>query len=177
METKENLPISFITDMVSKGWDEVGYLKEASAAISTEYQNTTEVEGLMQDLIDAYLIFIGQLEQYLHREEDIIVNAETMPAPVEKDKDIEVIPKAPEKSELPKAKVDIAPVTDVSQAAIGAEISDFDDIETTTSSVASNAEEPFEFFVDFDEPDLSQPHLTDDDIYPKDTATNRTLRS
>ena len=27
-ESKEKLPISFLTDFVSRGWDDVGYLKE-----------------------------------------------------------------------------------------------------------------------------------------------------
>ena len=65
------LPISFITDMISKGWEEVGYLREAGEAIKVDYQGTEKVEQLMQDLMDAYLVFIGQLEAYLHKEDYI----------------------------------------------------------------------------------------------------------
>ena len=34
--------------MMSKGWDEVGYLREASAAIKETYKDTAKVEELMQ---------------------------------------------------------------------------------------------------------------------------------
>ena len=53
---KEALPTSFLTDMMSKGWEEVGYLKEASAAIKETYVNTAKVESMMQDLMDTYKI-------------------------------------------------------------------------------------------------------------------------
>ena len=32
-ESKENLPIAFLTDFISKGWEEVGYLKADIEAI------------------------------------------------------------------------------------------------------------------------------------------------
>ena len=67
----EDLPISFITDQISRGWDEVGYLKEAAAAIKADYKGTAPIEQAMQDLMDAYLIFIGQLELHLHKEDYI----------------------------------------------------------------------------------------------------------
>ena len=75
-EIQESLPVSFVTDMMSKGWDEVGYLREASAAIKETYKDTAKIEELMQDLMDAYLVFIGQLELYLNNEEDIVAPTE-----------------------------------------------------------------------------------------------------
>ena len=65
-ESKENLPIAFLTDFISKGWEEVGYLKADIEAIKEAYKGTKPIEGLIQDLIDAYLVCIGQLEAHIH---------------------------------------------------------------------------------------------------------------
>ena len=64
-ESKENLPIAFLTDFISKGWEEVGYLKADIEAIREAYKGIKPIEGLIQDLIDAYLVCIGQLEAHL----------------------------------------------------------------------------------------------------------------
>ena len=65
-ESKETLPIAFLTDFISKGWEEVGYLKADIEAIKEAYKGTKPIEGLIQDLIDAYLVCIGQLEAHIH---------------------------------------------------------------------------------------------------------------
>ena len=64
-ESKEKLPISFLTDFVSRGWDDVGYLKETIKSISESFSGTKKVEELLQALVDAYLVCIGQLELHL----------------------------------------------------------------------------------------------------------------
>jgi len=64
-ESKEKLPISFLTDFVSRGWDDVGYLKETIKSISESFSGTKKVEELLQALVDAYLVCIGQLEMHL----------------------------------------------------------------------------------------------------------------
>jgi hypothetical protein len=161
-EIQEALPVSFVTDMMSKGWDEVGYLREASAAIKETYKDTAKIEELMQDLMDAYLVFIGQLELYLHNEEDIIAPTEEPkeekpeakePAEKEDEEDIEEVkaPIEPPKPELPEADFEIEPLAEP----------------TPSNRVDAPAEgsDPFEFFVDFEEPDMSQPALTDAELY------------
>ena len=65
-ESKETLPIAFLTDFISKGWEEVGYLKADIEAIREAYKGTKPIEDLIQDLIDAYLVCIGQLEAHIH---------------------------------------------------------------------------------------------------------------
>ena len=149
----EDLPISFITDLISKGWDEVGYLKEATAAIRADYKGTAPIEQAMQDLMDAYLIFIGQLELHLHKEDYIdttelaVDNTETVPA-----------------KELPDAEItpeDITIEIESDEAPISPKATE---IEQPIKKAPEDAE-PFEFFVDFDEPDWSQPRLTDDELY------------
>lgn len=156
-EVKETLPVSFITDMMSKGWDEVGYLREASAAIKEEYNGTDKVEELMQDLMDAYLVFLGQLEAYLHKEEDITTNIEPEETPMPKKDAIE---DEEEKKELPEAEIEIEPI---------AEVEEEEEIPVVAPKAMPKApvvtDDSFDFFVDFDEPDMSQPRLTDDELY------------
>ena len=65
-ESKEKLPVSFLTDFVSKGWEEVGYLKADIEAIKEAYSGTGKIEELIQGLIDAYLVCIGQMELHLN---------------------------------------------------------------------------------------------------------------
>lgn len=166
-ESKETLPIAFLTDFISKGWEEVGYLKADIEAIKEAYKGTKPIEALIQDLIDAYLVCIGQLEAHLHDnkyldypeesglngtklEEELelkvssdhieIKTEKTTPVEVNEDDDLIIIGVDENASE---AKID-TPV---------------DTPETV------QAGEPFEYFVDFEEPDLSQPKLTDDDLY------------
>lgn len=168
---KEALPTSFLTDMMSKGWEEVGYLKEASAAIKETYVNTAKIESLMQDLMDAYLVFIGQIELYLNEEKDIATttglesDTETdTEAGIQTEEDTASV-SAP-KPELPEADIELHALAEPStQGAITSE-GDFDDFKIANDEVVAKAyEEPFDFFVDFDEPDMSEPRLTDDDLY------------
>lgn len=170
--TKEELPVSFLTDMISKGWEEVGYLREASNAIQETYRDTAQVEELMQGLMDAYLVFIGQIEAYLNKEESI--------TPVAAADEISAEAKAenpPETKELPEAEIDMKPLkpvdSEVPAEATGgqghiASSGDFNEFAISDAELETHrapATEPFEFFVDFDEPDLSEPNLSDDDLY------------
>ena len=62
---KEKLPVSFLTDFISRGWEDVGYLKETIRSISENFSGTKKVEDLLQGLLDAYLVCIGQLELHV----------------------------------------------------------------------------------------------------------------
>ena len=167
--TKEELPVSFLTDMISKGWEEVGYLREASNAIQETYRDTAQVEELMQGLMDAYLVFIGQIEAYLNKEESIT------PAVAADEISIEAnVENQPETEKLPEAEVDMKPLkpidSEVPAAVTGGHIAssgDFNEFAISDAELEKRRApaEPFEFFVDFDEPDLSEPSLSDDDLY------------
>lgn len=41
---KEKLPVSFLTDFISRGWDDVGYLKETIKSIGENFSGTKKVE-------------------------------------------------------------------------------------------------------------------------------------
>ena len=70
-ESKEQLPISFLTDFVSRGWDQVGQLKETIASIKDTFSGTKKVEEILQPLVDAYLVCIGQLELHMQNKDYI----------------------------------------------------------------------------------------------------------
>ncbi len=61
-ESKEKLPISFLTDFISRGWEDIGYLKETIRSIGENFSGSKKVEEWLQGLLDAYLVCIGQLE-------------------------------------------------------------------------------------------------------------------
>ena len=172
---KEALPTSFLTDMMSKGWEEVGYLKEASAAIKETYVNTAKVESLMQDLMDAYLVFIGQIELYLNEEKDIAATTgveSEIETEAKTDAEAEIpteeatAAEPTPKPELPEADIELHALEEPATKGAIASEEDFDDFKIANDGVVAKAtEEPFDFFVDFDEPDMSEPKLTDDDLY------------
>ncbi len=68
-ESKEQLPLSFLTDFVSRGWENIGMLKQEIAAIKEEFSGTKKVEELLQNLVDAYLICVGQLELHMQNKD------------------------------------------------------------------------------------------------------------
>jgi len=70
---KEKLPVAFITTFVSDGWEKVGMLKEEINAIKEAFSETEKAEQIIQGLIDAYLVSIGQMEQYLAEQTGVAV--------------------------------------------------------------------------------------------------------
>lgn len=142
---KEALPITFITSFVSRGWEEVGMLKEQIKALKEEFggKSIEKVEEIFQGLIDAYLINIGQLELFLQENNYVEVP------------DVEEI-----KVEEPKEEKEDEDVKDEE------EIEEV--IETEEEAEVKETETPrdfeaFEYFVDFDEPEGEA--LTDKDLY------------
>ena len=64
-ESKEELPVSFLTDFISQGWEKVGVLQASIEALKETYKGVGPVTDLIQDLVDAYLVCIGQLETHI----------------------------------------------------------------------------------------------------------------
>lgn len=151
-EAKENLPIPFLTDLISKGWEEVGYLKADIEAIKDAYKGTKQIEELIQGLIDAYLVFIGQLELHLQNKSyldypDDSGLAEPKKERIEEDLQITI------NTENVEVIAETTP-----------EIIEVATVEPDSEEPKDEIEE-FEYFCDFDEPDMSQPKLTDKDLY------------
>lgn len=145
---QEELPITFITSFVSRGWEEVGMLKEQIKALKEEFggKGIEKIEEIFQGLIDAYLINIGQLELFLHENDYVEVpeiEEEKVEEPVEEE----------ETEEVEETEEEV-------------EIDDEVEVEVEPQKVVKNVPadfEAFEYFVDFDEPEGEA--LTDDDLY------------
>ena len=153
-EAKENLPVSFLTDFISKGWEEVGYLKADIEAIKQSFKGTQKVEELIQSLIDAYLVCIGQLEAHISDKKYIEYPeesglGETLKESLEEDLNITV------NTDKIEIKVEPEQVEEV-------KINNKPEVEKDREI------EEFEYFCDFDEPDLTQPKLTDKELYNED---------
>lgn len=174
-ESKENLPIAFLTDFISKGWEEVGYLKADIEAIKEAYKGTKPIETLIQDLIDAYLVCIGQLEAHLHDKNYLDYPEESGLSGEKLEEDLELKVSA-DKIEIKTEKATPVEVNEEDDLiTIGlAEVEEEKEAEFDDSKLAmsdkkvAEINEPFEYFVDFDEPDMTQPKLTDKDIYNED---------
>ena len=190
-ENKENLPISFLTDFISKGWEEVGYLKADIEAIREIYKGTKPIEELIQSLIDAYLVCIGQLEAHISdkkyieypeasglglnekfelREAVEKVEAEDVLEVIEDkldlhgEKDMLIVAEKGQldNPEAPKIETEI----DEEEFEILATNFHKDEKENEIEEKTPIKDfEAFEYFVDFDEPDMSEPRLTDKDLY------------
>lgn len=70
---KEKLPVSFLTNFISKGWERVGDFKEEITAVEQSFSSTQAVTKVLQDLVDAYLVAIGQMEGLLEEKKYIEV--------------------------------------------------------------------------------------------------------
>lgn len=172
--TKEKLPVSFLTDFMSKGWEEVGYLKEASAAINRDFSDTAKVEAILQDLIDAYLVCIGQIELYLEDKDYVEYPEDDKKSKTEEPADVVVVD---EPKEIPDVAIEPEAVAvEVKDASNIATEGDFKDFAIDDSALAdARTDVPAEreisdFFVDFDEPDMTQPRLTDDELYGQEDS-------
>lgn len=66
---KEALPLDFITNLVGEGWEKIGNLRANIDAIKDAYSKTSKVADILQDLLDAYLIYVGRLESCVNNKD------------------------------------------------------------------------------------------------------------
>lgn len=151
---KEKLPIDFITQFVSKGWDEVGMLKASKDAIKTTFKETAKVESIIQDLIDSYLVCIGQMELYLDKKDYLdIPEASELNETANTDEDLKLQEDlelknsgdfdVEVKQEDNKVKIEIEPKEEEQET-------EEEEAETEDKEVAKP--DAFEYFMDFAEP-------------------------
>ena len=192
-ESKEKLPISFLTDFVSRGWDDVGYLKETIKSISESFSGTKKVEELLQALVDAYLVCIGQLEAHLQAKdyldtdidnkltEDIDIHIDSDEVSITDDRGEEVatvpVESAAEETpvecegpecDVPPADVEIPAVVEPAEEPIAADNGEFNtpfEFDAPEADGVRKFEKPevADFFVDFDDP-VGEP-ITEKDLY------------
>ena len=181
-ESKEKLPISFLTDFVSRGWDDIGYLKETIKSISDSFRGTKKVEELLQALVDAYLVCIGQLEAHLQAKDyldtdidnkltediDIHIDGDEVHITDDSGEEVATIPVESaaketsdecedEECEIPPAEIEIPAVIEPDKVAVVADDGEFNtpfEFDTPEADNVRKFEKPevADFFVDFDEP-------------------------
>lgn len=167
-ESKETLPIAFLTDFISKGWEEVGYLKADIEAIGEAYAGTKPIQGLIQDLIDAYLVCIGQLEAHIQDKNYLEYPEDSGLSGTKLEEELELKVSA-DKIEIKTEKTTPVEVNEeddlitigLSEEPVEAQIDTIEAQPVNKKPVAD--EDQFEYFCDFDEP--VGPAPTDDDIY------------
>ena len=192
-ESKEKLPISFLTDFVSRGWDDVGYLKETIKSISESFSGTKKVEELLQALVDAYLVCIGQLEAHLQAKDyldtdldnkltedvDIHIDGDEVSITNDNGEKVATVPvesiaeekpaecEGPE-CDVPPAEVEIPAVVEPEEEPIAADNGEFNtpfEFDAPEADGVRKFEKPevADFFVDFDEP-IGEP-ITEKELY------------
>lgn len=156
---KEELPVSFITSFVSESWDRVGVLQDQIKSIESAFIGTEKVISVMQELLDTYLICIGQMESFLDSTDlNTSENPVEIPQIINKVKSEEV----PDKSATIAPEVEVEPVSLEAAENVPIEV-----VDTRINKQLPRVGDEFEFFVDFEEPDPTSMPLTDEDIYPE----------
>ena len=156
-EAKEKLPVSFLTDFISRGWDDVGYLQETIKSISENFSGTKKVEELLQALLDAYLVCIGQLQMHLEDKDYLEIPEEAKK--LTEDVNITVTPEEVKIADASGEEVAIIPTEEPKEAAPE---------EAPIEVPIEKKELPdttFDFFVDFDDPaPTKEAPLSDEEI-------------
>ena len=195
-ESKEKLPISFLTDFVSRGWDDVGYLKETIKSISESFSGTKKVEELLQALVDAYLVCIGQLEAHLQAKDyldtdidnkltedvDIHIDGNEVSITDDNGEKVATVPVEPAVEEtsaecegpecdVPPAEVEMPAVVEPTEEPIVADDGEFNtpfEFDAPEADGVRKFEKPevADFFVDFDDP-IGEP-ITEKELYGDD---------
>ena len=138
---KDKIPVTndFIKELCDKSWQEVEHLQNQLINLETS-EDGKKVSKLIQNLLTGYYVFIGSLE-----------NLDSIDYKISNDTDN----REPAVATEPKSELEQPPVKYQTMADI-----DYTPIELSTDNEVS---EPFEYFVDFDEP-VGEP-LTDKDLY------------
>ena len=66
-ESKEKLPITFITSFIKTGWEMIGNLTADVDAIKANYAKTGDIAEIIQDVVDAYTVAVSRIPLYLFR--------------------------------------------------------------------------------------------------------------
>ncbi len=135
LKDKIKVDKNFIDDLITKSWQDSESIQNQIDCIEVDSAIATKTVRLLKDLLTSYYVFAGCLENIENESTDVAIKAEPMSAAVKATK---VVQEEPIK--VAGAEVDILPELDYAADA-----------------------EPFEYFVDFDEP-TGEP-LTDDDLY------------
>lgn len=143
---KELLPVEFVANFISQSWDEVANLKANISGLKQSFTGTKEIEKILEDLLDAYLIAIGQLQQSLEKKDIVIPNTEN-----------KLKEEFVERNEVNIEKIEDEKVED-NDLELSVELNDIEenlDEQAIESRVSKTEKEDF-FNSDFEEPETSE---------------------
>jgi hypothetical protein len=139
LKDKLSITKDFLKDLEEKSWLEIEHLQNQITNIEDNAENKALIQ-LLKNLLTGYYIFVGGLENL---DSNITTN-----------KAIDEV--LPEKEDTPK-------VVDATDDDYLADLVFDEPAIEKSEPVINDYSEPFEYFVDFDEP-IGDP-LTDDDLY------------
>jgi hypothetical protein len=138
LKDKLDVTSDFIESLTEKGWQEIEYIQSQLTNLA-DTAESKKVRKLLNNLLTSYYVFVGSLESF-----DNATYVSEQPAEVS-DEQMQV-----EITEVPTVESDTA-------------VSHKHTKLNSTSENELEFSEPFEYFVDFDEP-IGEP-LTDKDLY------------
>lgn len=143
---KELLPVEFVANFISQSWDEVANLKASISGLKQSFTGTKEIEKILEDLLDAYLIAIGQLQQSLEKKDIVIPTIET-----------KLKEELVERNEVNIEKIEDEKIDD-NNLELSVELNDIEENldEQVAESGVSKAEKEDFFNSDFEEPETSE---------------------
>lgn len=154
---ENNVPIELITGYISKGWDEVGSLKAVIDGVKQDFKNSENIVKILQDLSDAYLVCIGQLEDYLDKK-DYVDIPETEEVQTE-DEEVEEVPvEEPAEIEVDEIKVDDTEDTDEESIEDEKE-ENIDDSDLDVDTI-DDIDTDDDFDLDFDDADIDDEDIS-----------------
>lgn len=139
LKDKIKIDNSFINDLITKSWQDSESIQNQIDSIEIDSPQAAKVVKLLKDLLTSYYVFTGCLENLENEPINVVEPIKNTEPEVIVPEKLTVIPEEPIKVSIPE--------TDI-----------FSELDTTEAD-----SEPFEYFVDFDEP-IGEP-LTDDDLY------------
>lgn len=138
LKDKIKIDKNFIDDLIVKSWQDSESIQNQIDSIEVDSPQAAKVVKLLKDLLTSYYVFTGCLENIEHEQ-------------------ISSIEPEPEQEETI-----VVPNIDLLDTNMVGEIGEFT-LKDERSDANDDVNEPFEYFVDFDEP-IGDP-LTDEDLY------------
>lgn len=136
LKDKIKIDNNFINDLIAKSWQDSESIQNQIASIEIDSPQANKLVELLKNLLTSYYVFTGCLEN-IEREQ---INNITEPAAAQIEEPISILEEPTVENSTDNMDINI-----------------LDEFDTETTS------EPFEYFVEFDEP-TGEP-LTDDDLY------------
>lgn len=145
LKDKIKVDKNFINDLITKSWEDSESIQNQIDSIEVNSTTAAKIVKLLKDLLTSYYVFTGCLENLENEPIEVTDPVKNTEPEVVVPEKLIIIPGEPVEQEASASKTKIPDIDLLSE------------LEDTPEN------EPFEYFVDFDDP-IGEP-LTDDDLY------------